>query len=96
MKKEKVQNRERKSGMKRKVLSAVIALVLAFLLLFPFRMISYDDGGSKEWSAALWQVKSKHKIVSADGGFEVGKCVTLLFGLITVYDDYDEGRISVD
>ena len=54
------------------------------------------DGGSKEWSAALWQVKSKHKIVSADGGFEVGKCVTLLFGLITVYDDYDEGRISVD
>ena len=65
---------------------AIILVVLLLLMLIPFR-VSFLDGGSSGWNAALWQVKQCHEMLDAEGHYLVGTRVTLLFGLITVYDD---------
>ncbi len=65
---------------------AIVLVVLLVLMLIPFR-VSYLDGGSGGWYAALWQVKQYHQMLDAEGHYLVGTRVTLLFGLIPVYDN---------
>ena len=72
---------------RKRVLAIVLALVLV-LLLIPIKT-DYLDGGTVKYSAVLWQVEDLHRIVSLDNGemgWLVGPRVTLLCGLITVYD----------
>ena len=65
---------------------AIILVVLLVLMMIPFR-VTYLDGGSRGWNAALWQVKECHEMLDAEGHYLVGTRVTLLFGLIPVYDN---------
>ncbi len=69
----------------KRVLAIVLALVLV-LMLIPIRT-AYYDGGTVKYSAVLWQIEKLHKMLDADGNYLVGTRVTLLCGLIPVYDD---------
>ena len=65
---------------------------LFWLLLLPVLLIPVHvhmtDGGSEGWYAMLWQLDHCHELSA--NGFLVGTRVSLLFGLIPVYDDTHE------
>lgn len=62
-------------------------LLLLPVLLIPVH-VHMTDGGSEGWHAILWQLDHCHEF--SDKGFLVGTRVSLLFGLIPVYDDTHE------
>ena len=66
----------------------IVLALLLILMLIPVRT-AYNDGGTMGYEAILWQVEQLHRIADTDRGqgFLVGTRVTLLCGLITVYDD---------
>ena len=64
------------------------AIVLV-LMLIPIK-VAYSDGGTGGYRALLWQVEKLHRFTEVDNGqigYLVGTRVTLLCGLIPVYDD---------
>ena len=72
-----------------RVLAAVLAVIMLALMLIPIKL-DYNDGGTVAYSAVLWQVERPHRIIEEENGqiaYLVGARVTLLCGLITVYDD---------
>jgi len=73
----------------KRVLAAVLAVIMLALMLIPIKL-DYNDGGTVAYSAVLWQVELPHRIIVEENGqigYLVGARVTLLCGLITVYDD---------
>ena len=72
----------------KRVLAAVLAVIMLALMLIPIKL-DYNDGGTVAYSAVLWQVELPHHIIVEENrhGYLVGARVTLLCGLITVYDD---------
>lgn len=44
--------------MKKKIIAGIIAIILAFVLFFPFRIVSYDDGGTRDYGALTYRVVS--------------------------------------
>ena len=73
--------------MKTKRPRIVWILVLVLALCVPIH-VNMTDGGSEGWYAMLWQLDHCHEISA--NGFLVGTRVSLLFGLIPVYDDTHE------
>ena len=69
----------------KRVLAILMAIVLV-LMLIPIKL-AYLDGGTGGYRAVLWQVEKLHRMLDADGSYLVGTRVTLLCGLIPVYDD---------
>ena len=69
---------------------------LFWLLLLPVLLIPVHvhmtDGGSEGWHAILWQLDHCHEF--SKNGFLVGTRVSLLFGLIPVYDDTHEEPVK--
>ncbi|MBR3077648.1 MAG: hypothetical protein IKQ54_10600 [Oscillospiraceae bacterium] len=72
----------------KRVLLILLAIVLV-LMLIPIK-VAYSDGGTGGYRALLWQVEKLHRFTEVDNGqigYLVGTRVTLLCGLIPVYDD---------
>ncbi len=64
----------------------IVLIVLLVLMLIPIKL-AYLDGGTGGYRAVLWQVEKLHRMLDVDGSYLVGTRVTLLCGLIPVYDD---------
>ena len=73
--------------MKNKSARIVWILILVLALCVPIH-VNMTDGGSEGWYAVLWQLDRCHEL--SENGFLVGTRVSLLFGLIPVYDDTHE------
>ena len=74
--------------MKKKSARIVWILILVLALCVPIH-VNMTDGGSEGWYAVLWQLDRCHEL--SENGFLVGTRVSLLFGLIPIYDDtYEE------
>lgn len=73
---------------KKKKIMIVLGILLAVILLVPVP-IRYKDGGSVEYRAILYSVKSVHALASPDSGrtYYEGTVVTIL-GL-EVFDNVD-------
>ena len=69
---------------KKKRVKIIVLIVILVLLLIPLP-VRMSDGGSRGWYAVLWQVTKAHEIPHK--GYQDGTRVSLLLGLIPVYDD---------